>query len=147
MTAYCTALLIDLRARCKTVWAEIPSSRVYEGQHVNQIAWASLKTPYAVLIVPKPKRTDDYSVDTVAYLVNPELYYVDAVNGPLTALRAQIEAMRDSLLATDLDTAQVIDIPAFGWDDDIEPNRLFAAEGIKFRAAMVEAEILLLNPL
>lgn len=138
-----TTVLNDLKTRIGEVWPDV-GTRIYEAQRANQIAWKSHQTPYAVIVMPSPQRTDEYSVDTIAYIARPSIYYVTSINGVMDILRDHAEGMMLSLMDTDLESAQVTDVPAWGWDEDVEPNTLFAGEGLTFRACQVDAEILLL---
>lgn len=124
-----------------SVWSDVPPNGIWETEDVEKVPWEDLTAPYAVIIMGEVTSAD-WGGDNAAYEIVPEIYYIGGSTGDSTAARAKIEALRDSLMGTNLPTAQVLDVVGLSHDNSLPPNALFAAKNYAHRAGRLRAQML-----
>jgi len=144
MSLYLETLYDALRTVISTVWPEVDADGIFEADHLDMIPWQDLTLPYSVIAISSmPQDTDLASLDSLAYLPVVEIFYVCAVDGPRSPVRAKLEALRDALWTGPLRIGQVRSIPSLDWSSDLVPNQVLAAKGMGARAGRIQVGILI----
>lgn len=131
----------DLRTSIRRVWPETATTQtgIYETDHIDKIAWESLTPPYAVICIESFPETDQGSSDTVNYMPEPQIWYVMAVAGPLTAMRDKLSALKDDLLTNTFTNFELWNVPMVEYSRTLQPNNIFAEKRMPHQAGRVTA--------
>lgn len=141
----------DLQGALKTVvgaaWPDvlgdgITSGRgIREAEALEQIPWAELSPPYAAILLGDMVGAD-WAADSQCFEVLVEVYYVGAVTGKSTALRAKLQALFDALFAAPLTSGQLLEVTEMTYRSTLPPNMIFAEKGYTHRACRLTAKVL-----
>jgi hypothetical protein len=137
--------IAELRTLVAATWPEVlpdglggGGGGILEAEHADKIEWKTLRLPYAVILVTGMQLWADGPMTALWYQVTPQIWYVAAVSGPSSGIRAKLKSLADVFFPTDpLTTAQRWQMGAPQWGDDLRPNQVFAASGHEARAGVL----------
>lgn len=138
--SYLESLYTAFRTAISAVWTDVPANGIWETEHIEMIPWEDLTPPYAVILIGDTPVNDTYSpsdCETFAPMVH--IYYIAAVSGGSSGIRAKLEALRDYLYANNLSAGQVIRVESLSWGNALPPNVPFSAKNQSNRAGRLVA--------
>ena len=142
MSAYLETLYSALRTVISSQWTDVPTGGIWETEQVEMVPWERLVPPYAVVVIPSMPLAD-WGLNSMLYNPQIDLYYVAAVTGGSSNLRAKLEGMRDYILSNDISTGQVLNVHSIGWGNDIPANVIFISKNYTHRAGRMTLDALI----
>lgn len=118
------ALFVALRAVIAAAWPEVVGAGIYEADHADQVPWARLGVPRAVVTIENTASAPDWYKSGDVYLATVEVYYLCQVNGPLSQIRSKLFTLRRTLNKTPSNRVNVNANMSMGWGRTIPVNAL-----------------------
>ena len=155
MAVFLTPFIADLRARTLAIWPETATSGIWLADDIDTVPWESLGDTYAVMLVSKAVKSDNYQGANIVFTLPIEMYYVSKYAGDMTGTipggtEALIDKAEDWTIAMVRDTltvGQLLSIDEIDWGKDIPANGIMKAKNMTHRAVRVSCTVLLgFNP-
>ena len=129
------ALFVALRAVIASAWPEVVSAGIYEADHADQVPWASLGVPRAVVTIGAMTATTEWGSTLDNYIATVEITYLCQIAGPLSQIRAKLMGIRRAINLSAIDTPQGANC-LLDWSDMLRVNAVLKAEESDIRAGM-----------
>lgn len=139
-----------LRSLLVAALPELAAGGIYEAEDADTVPWSDFAVPYAVIVIDEVPRSDFSPLGEEWAQPRVQLYYVAAMAGDSSALRAKLLTVRalfwpgspgtDPLAAAAV--GQVLSEPAWSWSDSLPPNARFRQANVLRSAGRVVLDVL-----